>query len=129
MSKDRRDQDYLEHIQEAISKIQRFTAGKSEADFLSDALLQDAVIRNLEIIGEAVSKLSADLKTEHGDVPWGEISGMRNRLIHGYMTVNLEIVWSTVEKVVPDFLLKVTGIQGELQESTPLRPGGGHRST
>lgn len=65
MSKDLRDQDYLEHIQEAVSKIQRFTAGKSEADFLSDDLLQDAIIRNLEIIGESVSKLSTDLKARH----------------------------------------------------------------
>ena len=111
MSKDLRDQDYLEHIQEAVSKIQRFTAGKSEADFLSDDLLQDAIIRNLEIIGEAVSKLSSDLKARHSDVPWGEISRMRNRLIHGYMTVNLEIVWNTVERVLPEFLARLAAIQ------------------
>ncbi|MEW5890551.1 MAG: DUF86 domain-containing protein [Pseudomonadota bacterium] len=116
MSKELRDLDYLEHIQEAINKIQRFTADKAEADFLANELVQDAVIRNLEIIGEAVTKLSPGLKARHGSVPWGEISGMRNRLVHGYMTVNLEIVWSTVEKVLPDFLEKVKDIQRELQQ-------------
>lgn len=80
MSKELRDQDYLEHIQDAIGKIHRYVAGKSEADFMADDLVQDGVIRNLEIIGEAVTKLSPELKSSHDDVPWGEISGMRNRL-------------------------------------------------
>jgi uncharacterized protein with HEPN domain len=106
-----RDKDYLEHIQAAIGKIRRFIAGKKEADFMADELVQDAVIRNLEIIGEAVNKLSAELKAAHNDVPWGEISGMRNRLIHGYISVNLLIVWDTVDKVLPEFSAKVKSIQ------------------
>lgn len=126
MSNELRDQDYLEHIRDAIGKIRRYVAGKSEADFMADDLVQDGVIRNLEIIGEAVTKLSPELKTTHSDVPWGEIAGMRNRLIHGYINVNLQIVWDTVEKVLPDFLAKVTDIQGELRQPRPLRPSGGH---
>jgi len=86
-----RDRDYLQHILEAIGKIQRFVAGKSEADFFADDMAQDAVIRNLEIIGEAVTKLSPQFKTAHSDVPWGEIAGMRNRLIHGYVSVNMQM--------------------------------------
>lgn len=117
MNKALRDVDYLDHIRDAIAKIGRYTAGKIEADFLSDELVQDGVIRNLEIIGEAVTKLSPELKTRHGHVPWGEISGMRNRLIHGYISVNLEIVWSTVEKVLPDFLCQVESIQRELGQA------------
>jgi uncharacterized protein with HEPN domain len=114
MSKALRDADYLEHIRDAIARIDRYTAGKVEADFLDNELIQDGVIRNLEIIGEAVTKLSPELKARYAGVPWGEISGMRNRLIHGYISVNLEIVWSTVQKVVPDFLGKISDIQRDL---------------
>jgi uncharacterized protein with HEPN domain len=115
MSKELRDQDYLEHIQDAITKIRRYVASKNEAGFMADDLVQDGVIRNLEIIGEAVTKLSPELKAAHSDVPWGEISGMRNRLIHGYISVNLQIVWDTVEKVLPEFLARVEGIQKEIE--------------
>ncbi len=111
MTKELRDQDYLEHIRGAIGKIHRYVADKSEADFMADDLVQDGVIRNLEIIGEAVTKLSPALKAAQNDVPWGEISGMRNRLIHGYINVNLQIVWDTVKKVLPEFLTKVESIK------------------
>ncbi len=117
MSNPMRDADYLDHIQDAVAKVLRYTKGKSESDFLGDELIQDGVIRNLEIVGEAVSKLTSELKARHADVPWGDISGMRNRLIHGYVTVNLEIVWSTVVKVLPEFQRKVTAIQRLLDRS------------
>lgn len=117
MSNALRDQDYLEHIQDAIGKIRRFLSGKSEAEFMADDLIQDAVIRNLEIIGEAVTKLSAKLKSSHDEIPWGEIAGMRNRLIHGYISVNLQIVWDTIEKVLPDFMAEVERIQREVESS------------
>ncbi|MBI2308435.1 MAG: DUF86 domain-containing protein [Rhodocyclales bacterium] len=107
-----RDADYLEHIQDAIARIGRYTADKVEADFLGNELIQDGVIRNLEIIGEAVTKLSPELKARYAGVPWGENPGCET--IHGYISVNLEIVWSTVQKVVPDFLGKITDIQREL---------------
>jgi uncharacterized protein with HEPN domain len=123
MSKELRDADYLEHIQEAIRKIQRYVADKSEADFMADDLVQDGVIRNLEIIGEAVTKLSPKLKAANGDVSWGEIAGMRNRLIHGYISVNLQIVWDTVEKVLPDFLENVGKIQREMKCLNEVKPG------
>ena len=118
MNKALRDQDYLGHMAEAVGRIQRFTAGKNKDEFLADDLLQDGVIRNLEIIGEAASKQSRELKAQHDDVPSVQISGMRNRLIHGDMSVNPQIVWSTVEKVLPDFREKVAGILEEL-ESRP----------
>ncbi|MBK9447093.1 MAG: hypothetical protein QG672_1537 [Pseudomonadota bacterium] len=117
MSKALRDTDYLDHIRDAIARIQRYTAGKLEADFLGNELIQDGVIRNLEIIGEAVTKLSPELKARYGNVPWGEISGMRNRLIHGYISVNLEIVWSTVQKVLPIFLGNIEDIQRQLRQA------------
>ena len=86
---------------------------------MSDELLHDGVIRNLEIIGEAVTKLSPELKLAHNDLPWHEISGMRNRLIHGYMDVNLEIVWDTVGKVLPGFMARIQEIQKSLNPAAP----------
>lgn len=123
MSKELRDADYLEHIQEAIRKIQRYVADKSETDFMADDLVQDGVIRNLEIIGEAVTELSPKLKAANGHVSWGEIAGMRNRLIHGYISVNLQIVWDTVEKVLPNFLEKVGKIQQEMECLNEVKRG------
>jgi uncharacterized protein with HEPN domain len=103
MSLEDRDKVYLEHILTSINKIMRFLHDHSESDFYANDLLQDAVIRNLEIIGEAVSKLSDQCKSEHPEIPWRQISGMRNRLIHAYMAVNLELVWNTVITVLPEF--------------------------
>jgi uncharacterized protein with HEPN domain len=114
MKSKQRDREYLAHIHGAIEKIHRYLAGKGESEFMADDLLQDGVMRNLEIIGEAVTKLSPELKSMHEDVPWSEISGMRNRLIHGYMDVNLQIVWDTLNKVLPEFLAKVEKIQRTL---------------
>lgn len=114
MNRTSRDSEYLLHICHAIDRMQRYLAGKSESDFMADELIQDGVLRNLEVIGEAVTKLSAELKSIHSDIPRHEISGMRNRLIHGYMEVNMEIVWNTVQKVVPGFLIRVREIRDSL---------------
>lgn len=102
MTQSERDTDYVEHMAQAIARIQRYTSGKSFSDFEASELLQDGVIRNLEILGEAVTKLSPSLRARYSNIPWTEISGMRNRLIHGYMSVNLAIVWATVTRVVPE---------------------------
>jgi uncharacterized protein with HEPN domain len=83
VSKYFRDVDYLGHIRDAIARIDRYLTDKTEAEFMASELVQDGVIRNLEVIGEAVSKLSPELKARHAEVPWREVSGMRNRLIHG----------------------------------------------
>jgi uncharacterized protein with HEPN domain len=66
------------------------------ADFEQNAVLQDAVVRWLEIIGEAAYQLPADWKAAHGSIPWGDMMGMRNRLIHGYFAIDLDIVWETI---------------------------------
>lgn len=110
-----RDRDYLDHIVVAIGKIQRYTAPLNESAFLANEQVQDAGIRNLEIIGEAVTKLSPAFKAEAHTIPWRDIANMRNRLIHGYMSVNTIIVWDTVQKVLPGFLRQITELQ--------LRPG------
>jgi len=106
-----RDDDYLQHIEDAIAKIGRFMAGKSDTDFLADEFTQDAVIRNLEVIGEAVNNLSDGLKDANPGVPWLSISGMRNRLIHGYISVNLTTVLDTVRIMLPAFRTTVVSLR------------------
>ena len=120
-----RDIGYLEYIQTAIAKICRFTQDQSREQFLSDDRTQDAVIRNVEIIVEAVSKLSDDLKTKYPAIPWKDISGMRNRLIHEYNGVNLNIVWNTVQKTLPEFLVAISLIRSSENDGGGDGSGGG----
>lgn len=79
--------------------------------FLANELVQDAVLRNIATIGEAVSKLSKELTEKYADVPWVTISGMRNRLVHEYNGVNLKLVWNTIQFVIPSFSARITQIQ------------------
>ncbi len=112
-----RDGELLEHMLAAIAKIHRYIGASSEDAFMANELVQDGVLRNLEIIGEAVSKLSLECRQAHQDVPWGEIAGMRNRLIHGYMSVNLQIVWDTVQEVLPKFRSQIRAIAHTLPKT------------
>ena len=77
-----------------------------------DRKTQDAVIRNLEVIGEAANKLSLELRSSQPNIPCVDIIGMRNRLVHGYLTVDLNIVWSTVHEVLPGFKAKIAMLLG-----------------
>lgn len=90
MSKDPRV--YLAHILECIQKIERFTAGGRER-FLADELVQDAVLRNFEVIGEAAKRLDDAYRAAHPEIPWRSLAGLRNVLIHQYEGVDLERVW------------------------------------
>ncbi|MEK9175270.1 MAG: DUF86 domain-containing protein [Patescibacteria group bacterium] len=87
---------YLSHILDAIETIEDFCSGKNYEDFKGDKLLQDGLIRELEIIGEAAKHLSEEYKNRISDIPWKDIVGMRDRLIHYYFGVDLEAVWKTV---------------------------------
>lgn len=96
---------YLGHIVEAIRRIRRYTAEMDEAAFLEGELVQDAVIRNIEIVGEAARNIERhhpDFAIRHPDVPWEDMYLMRNRVSHGYFTVDLEIVWKTVKRDIPE---------------------------
>lgn len=94
MSKD--PQVYLVHIRDAIRRIREYTA-EGEDVFYQDRKTQDAVIRNLEIIGEAVKKLPEELTARHPSVPWKDVAGMRDRLIRHYFGVDLKLVWRVVD--------------------------------
>jgi len=96
-----RDHTYLGHMLAAIERIRRYVGRKSRAAFLRSALLQDAVIRNIEIVGEAGGRVSTGTTTRTPEIPWREIVGMRHRPIHGYLEVNLDTVWQVVERDLP----------------------------
>lgn len=95
------DQIYLNHILEAIEDIEHYTASGYEA-FVRERMQQDAVIRKLEVIGEAVKQLSAATKAVRAEIQWREIAAMRDKMIHEYFGVNLEIVWAVVEHKLPE---------------------------
>jgi len=94
------DQLYLEHVLDSIRQIQTYAADGQEV-FQRDRKTQDAVMRNLEIIGEAVKNLSQKTRQSRPDIPWRAISGTRDRLIHGYFSVDLDTIWETVERDLP----------------------------
>jgi uncharacterized protein with HEPN domain len=91
---------YLRHIRDAITRIEKYTAQGRKA-FFEDSMVQDAVIRNLEVIGEAVRSLPPELKRRHPEIPWRSITALRNVLIHEYFGVDLEIVWRVVQRRIP----------------------------
>lgn len=96
------DSVYLRHILESIEHVQDFMDGMSEEHFLKSALVQSAVIRQLEIIGEAVKNLSPAFRNKHKNVPWKDISALRDKLIHGYFGVDISLVWGICGKDLPD---------------------------
>ena len=98
---------YLEHILERVSRILEFTADTTEKQFLADAQLQDATIRNFEVIGEATKQLLPELTQRYPDIEWKKMAGMRDKLIHDYIDVDLWAVWDTVESVLPAFKLQL----------------------
>ncbi len=95
------DRTYLLHMRDAIERIESYTKDGRDA-FMSEPMIQDAVMRNLEIIGEAVKKLSTEFRLERPQVPWSRIAGMRDVLIHEYFGVKLEVVWKTIKKRLPE---------------------------
>lgn len=92
---------YLDDILESIERIEEYTQGKNETDFKKDTKLQDAVLRRLEIIGEAVKHIPDDVKGKHAEVEWKMIAGARDIFIHEYFGVKLERIWDTVVKDLP----------------------------
>lgn len=96
--------DYLGHIVQAIERINRYVKDEGHAGFLGDEKTQDAVIRNIEVIGEAaknVERVNPAFTAAHSEVPWPVIYAMRNRISHGYFEMDLDLVWQTVQTDLP----------------------------
>lgn len=97
----RPDTVYLRHILDAIATINRYLAGVDEATFLRESLLQDGVIRQLLIIGEAVKQLLPETRQQASHIPWAAIAGMRDKLIHHYFGVDVSQIWLTAQSDLP----------------------------
>ncbi len=111
------DRIYLLHIRDSIQHILEYTAAGQET-FFSDRKTQDAVVRNLEIIGEATKRLSPLLKEAHPDISWKPMAGMRDKLIHDYFGINLQLVWDVVEHDLPVLRLKVSQLLEDLGQTS-----------
>ena len=101
MSHPREFLDYLGDIKDAVAKAQKFLAGMTYEQFAADEKTAFAVVRCLEILGEAARKIPESIRTRYPQVPWREMTGMRDILIHDYFGVNLRVVWNTVQNDLP----------------------------
>jgi uncharacterized protein with HEPN domain len=101
---------YLRHILDAINTVEEYLQGVDEKKFKGTRLLQDGAIRQIEIIGEAVRHISKDIRKTYPKIPWQDVAGMRDKLIHGYFGVDIEKVWDTAQEDLPVLKQQVMGI-------------------
>ena len=106
--------DYLNDIADAAEKIAQFIKGMTYGQFVADAKTSYAVVRALEVIGEAAKQVPSSVRTQYPEVPWQEMSGMRDKLVHDYFGVNLEVVWKTALEDVPNLGLQMQRILIEM---------------
>ena len=115
-----RAEDYLDHMIEAAGRIQIYTGAKTEADFDADTLLQDGVLRNIAVLGEAAKNLLAevpDLATRYPSIPFAKIYGMRNQVEHGYYTIDFGIVWNVVQREIPRLLSELQALRAVWEQA------------
>lgn len=110
----RNDQDYLQHILDAIDSIHEFTENLDYQAFLNSELHQEAVIRKIEIIGEAVSNLPTKTKELTDKIPWRRIIDTRNKLIHDYTEIRLEMIWDIIKQDLPSLQKEIRKIISQL---------------
>jgi uncharacterized protein with HEPN domain len=102
--------DFLEDIHDAVRKAQRFVAGMDFDSFAADEKTAYAVVRALEIIGEAAKRIPQNVRDQAPDIPWRAMAGIRDKLIHDYTSVNLEVVWQTVVIDLPGLAERLDGL-------------------
>ena len=95
---------YIQDMIEFSEKVLSYTEGLDQEAFIADELTYDATLRNVELIGEAASHIPSEVREAHPDIPWRAIVGARNRLAHGYLNVNNNIVWTIIQDAIPNLL-------------------------
>ena len=110
-----RDLVYLDSLVDAADAIREFVGSRTKQEFFAQRLVRDAVLRNLEVLGEAASRVSAELQRTHPEIPWKKASGMRNHLAHGYLTLNMDLIWDTVKRDVPTIGEQARAIRTKLE--------------
>jgi uncharacterized protein with HEPN domain len=98
----------IEDIHEALERITEYVAGLDQSSWQNDRKTIDAVIRNLEIIGEAAIHVPSDVQEQNMDIPWHQMKGMRNLLIHEYFGVDIEVLWKTIQEDIPPLLSQIS---------------------
>ena len=112
--KKRDDRIYLRHILDSIARIENYLREVDESRFMSSDLLQDGVIRQIQIIGEAFKRISSGLRTRYQLIPWQDMAGMRNKLVHDYFGVDSGLVWITATEDLPALKEFITQVISEL---------------
>ncbi|MBN2377329.1 MAG: DUF86 domain-containing protein [Sedimentisphaerales bacterium] len=100
----------IRHIVDAAQEAVEFVEGRRREELDSNRMLNLSLVRLLEIIGEAARGISEEFRQEHAELPWKKMVGMRDRLIHGYYDINLDVVWETVQEDLPDLIVWLSGI-------------------
>ena len=108
---------FIKHIRDSINEIDSFTKNVSKDKFIEEKLIQNAVIRSIEVVGEAVKNLPKDFKSKYKVIPWNKIAGMRDKIIHNYFGIDLETVWKVVKESIPELKNNIKNILEE-QEAT-----------
>ena len=111
---------YLDHIIICINRINSYINNITYEDFLKNEMLQDAVVRLIGIIGEASVKISPETKDKYNRIAWADIKGMRNRIIHDYFNVRIDVVWDTIKKELPKLKEQILAIIGEVKQQSSL---------
>lgn len=109
-----RDKERLEHIIQVVERIKRYTKGISYESFIADDMIYYAVVKNIEIIGEAANMLTSDFQAAHPETPWKMIKGMRNYIVHEYFQIDNNVVWSVVTKNLSELETQISKYLAEL---------------
>ena len=106
---------YVRDMLQACERVTAYTAGMDQAEFLSDRRTYDATLRNLELVGEAATRIPEDLRDLRADIPWRDIIGARNRIIHGYLGIDDDLIWVIVSRSVPELIPHLRALLEEVE--------------